>query len=179
MIIMWEIILEVLKYTIPALVVFLSVYFILKQYLASQYELKALELRNKYSKNAIPLKLQAYERLLLFCERISIPNLIMRLKTRNMTAEALQNAMMISVQKEYEHNMAQQLYASQQLWDIISLAKNDILSIINNQSSKVSSQESANVLTDSLFAQLKQMKSSPLDLAIQAIKEETKIILDV
>ena len=110
---------EILKYTIPALIVFATSYFLLKQYLGSEYELKALELKSKYSKDAIPLKLQAYERLLLFCERISIPNLLLRLKTKNMNANDLKNVMVISVQKEFEHNMAQQLYASQKLWDII------------------------------------------------------------
>ena len=61
-----EIFLEILKFTIPGLIVFAATYFILKQYISSQYDLKALELRSKYSKDAIPLKLQAYERLLLF-----------------------------------------------------------------------------------------------------------------
>ena len=174
-----DIFLEILKYTIPALIVFASSYYLLKQYLDTQYNMRSLELRANYSKEAIPLKLQAYERLLLFCERISIPNLILRLKTSNMSSVDLQRAMMISVQKEYEHNMAQQLYASKQLWDIISLAKNDILSIIDSEARTINQDENARVLTDALFNKLNQMKKGPLDVAIQAIKEEAKIILDV
>lgn len=172
-------ILEILKYTIPSVVVFIACYFVLKQYLNSQYQMKALEVRSKYSKDAIPLKLQAYERLLLFCERISIPNLIMRLKTSNMSSGALKNAMMISIQKEYEHNMAQQLYASQKLWQIITLAKNDMLSIVNNKGSEINPQENANLLSDALFSHMNNLQTNPLDVAIKAIKEEAKIILDV
>jgi hypothetical protein len=141
--------------------------------------MRSLELRAAYSKDAIPLKLQAYERLLLFCERISIPNLILRLKTSSMSSEDLQRAMMISVQKEYEHNMAQQLYASKQLWEIITLAKNDILSVISNAANKVSPGDNARQLSDTLMDQISNMKKGPLDVAIQAIKEEAKIILDV
>ena len=98
-------ILEILKYTLPSLVVFATSYYLLKQYISGQYELRALEVKASYSKQAIPLKLQAYERLLLFCDRISLPSLLLRLRDQNMTAGQLKNAMIISVQKEYEHNI--------------------------------------------------------------------------
>lgn len=174
-----EIFLEIVKYTLPAIIVFLSSYLILKKYLDAQLDLKSIELRARYSKDAIPLKLQAYERLLLFCERISIPNLIMRLKTNTMRVEDLQRAMMISIQKEYEHNMAQQLYASPKLWDIISLVKNDMISMVDGAAKSLAPQESAKMLSDALFDQLNKLDRSPVDVAITAIKEEAKIILDV
>ncbi len=174
-----EIFLEILKFTIPGLIVFAATYFILKQYISSQYDLKALELRSKYSKDAIPLKLQAYERLLLFCERISIPNLIFRLKTNAMTSIELRNAMIISVQKEYEHNMAQQLYTSQKLWDILSLAKNDVISMISQEATTIGPQENANQLSSQLLNKLQVGGRSPIDVSINAIKEEAKIILNV
>jgi len=170
---------EILKYTIPALIVFATSYFLLKQYLTNQYDLRALEVKSKYSKDAIPLKLQAYERLLLFCERISIPNLLLRLKTRDMSVTELKNAMVISVQKEFEHNMAQQLYTSQKLWDILSLAKNDIISMVTNEANKHNGNENAEALAKGLMTQLSTMNKSPLNIAIQGIKEEAKIILKV
>lgn len=171
--------LEILKFTLPGLIVFLATYFVLKQYLNSQYELKALELRAKYSKDAIPLKLQANERLLLFCERISIPNLIFRLKSNAMSNVELKNAMIISIQKEYEHNMAQQLYTSQKLWDILTLAKNDIISMITQEANSVSNSDNANQLSSQLLNKLQVTGKSPIDVAINAIKEEAKIILNV
>jgi len=170
---------EILKYTIPALIVFATSYYLLKQYLENQYSLRALELKSKYSKDAIPLKLQAYERLLLFCERISIPNLLLRLRTRDMNVNELKSAMVISVQKEFEHNMAQQLYTSQKLWDILNLAKNDTISMITTQANDLNPQENATQLANKLMNQLSSMKKSPLDIAIQGIKEEAKIILNV
>ena len=96
-----------------------------------------------------------------------------------MSSEVLKNSMIISVQKEYEHNMAQQLYTSQKLWDIITLAKNDIISIISSEGNKVNSNEDATVLSDAFFTYLNKSQRSPLDVAIQAIKEEAKIILNV
>ena len=172
-------ILEIIKYTLPGLIVFAAVYYILRQYLNSQYELKRLEIKSNYSQQAIPLKLQAYERLLLFCDRISIPSLLLRLKNKEMSADQLKTAMIISVQKEYEHNMAQQLYTSHKLWEILTLAKNDIITLISDAGSKVGPQATSQELSNELMNQLKTLKKSPESLGVQAIKEEAKIILNV
>ncbi len=171
--------LEILKYIIPSLVVFATCYFLIKQFFNKEYALKALELKGKYSKDAIPLKLQAYERLLLFCDRISIPNLLLRLKTRNMTVDDLKAAMMISVQKEFEHNMAQQLYVSNKLWEILHLAKNDTISLITSSAEGLSNQENAESLANKLMQKYSSMQKNPIQIATTAIKEEAKIILDV
>jgi len=176
---MWVTFLEILKYTIPSLVVFAACYYILKQYLDKEYNLKALELRSKYSKDAIPLKLQAYERLLLFGDRIELPNLILRLKTRGMNAAELKTSMIISVQKEYEHNLAQQLYVSQNLWKIISLTKNDTISHINNAFKTLDPENSADMLAEALINNYASLQKSPTAIAVKAIKEEAKIILNV
>lgn len=172
-------VLEILKYILPSLIVFGTAYLLIKKFLDGQYQMKALELKANYSKEAIPLKLQAYERLILLCERISIPQLLLRLKDREMTARDLKNAMVISVQKEYEHNMAQQLYCSSQLWDIISLAKNDTIALITNSYDEGQSQDNPADYANNLMHQLRQMPKSPIGLAIQAVKEEAKVILDL
>ena len=169
--------LEILKYILPSLVVFAAVYYIQKQYLEKEYNLKMLELKTKYSKDAIPLKLQAYERLLLFCDRIKLPNLILRLKTPNMSGQELKTAMIIAVQKEFEHNLAQQLYTSQQLWDIIELSKNNIIDQISDPGLSSNGMMSANAYAQSLMRKVKSQDS--IKIATKAIKEEAKIILNV
>jgi len=176
---MLETILELLKFTIPGLIVFATAYYLQKQYHDSLYARQALESRSKYSKDAIPLKLQAYERLLLFCDRINIPNLLLRLKVREMTADQLKTAMVVSVQKEYEHNLAQQLYTSQNLWEIITLAKNDTIAFIFDATNGLGQGAMAEDLSNSLMQKLKSSQNNPLAVANKAIKEEAKIILNV
>lgn len=171
--------LEILKYILPSLVVFAAVYFIQKQYLQKEYNLKMLELKSKYSKDAIPLKLQAYERLLLFCDRIRLYNLILRLKSPNMTAEELKTSMIIAVQKEYEHNMAQQLYTSHKLWDIIELAKNNIIDTISDSSISSDKSTRAESYAQALLQKNNANSTDTIKIAINAIKEEAKIILNV
>lgn len=73
------------------------------------------------------LRLQAYERLTLFCERINVMSLMMRLNNKEMTSDGLKNAMLISVQKEYEHNLTQQIYISNELWEMMNLLKNNVM----------------------------------------------------
>ena len=172
-----ETFLEILKFTIPALIVFATSYFILKQYLNNHYNLRVLELRTNFSKDAIPLKIKAYERLLLFCERISIPNLVMRLNTKAITKENLKNVMMISIQKEFEHNIAQQLYISNNLWQIINVTKNEMINLISVQADALSSSSSGQDLANLLIKSNNELKKAPVDIAIEAIKEEAKVIL--
>lgn len=87
--------------------------------------------------------------------------------------------MVISVQKEFEHNMAQQLYSSSKLWDIIQLAKNDTIALISDTSAELDPDAESKELANKLMGKLSQVKRSPAQVAIQAIKEEAKIILNV
>ena len=75
-----ELLLEILKITAPALVVFFTVYYLMKEYLAKQYSIRLLDLKENQQKSTLPLRLQAYERLSMFCERINLPSLILRLR---------------------------------------------------------------------------------------------------
>jgi len=74
-----SVILEIIKISLPALIVFFTVHTLLKQYLAGQERMKALELQQNRLGSTTPLRFQAYERLSLLCERIALPNLIMRM----------------------------------------------------------------------------------------------------
>lgn len=174
-----EVVFEIIKYILPAILVLVTAYYTLKKLVDSQYHMKALELKAKYTKEAIPLKLQAYERLLLFCDRIDIPNLILRLRTHNMTAIELKNTIIISVQKEFEHNIAQQLYTSHQLWNIIKLAKNEIIAFTEKCALGIENDAPAHILAQKMLKEAESLKKNPIQIAIEAIKEEAKIILNV
>lgn len=171
------VLLEIIKITVPALIVFFTVFYLMKQYLASQYQLKSLEFKQNQQSTTIPLRLQAYERLSLFCERIAIPNLILRLRQEGMTAGDLRMSMMIATQQEFEHNITQQVYISEQLWKIIKIARDDVMNVV----SEVYEQQGADTTLDSyvqgLFTHLQNREFMPLDKALIAIKKEAGILL--
>ncbi len=173
-----EQIFEILKYILPAMIVFATVYYMMKQYLASQYNLQYLQTQQANAASHVPIKLQAYERLILFLERIRLTNLLFRLQTPNMTVKDLTATLLVSVQKEYEHNQAQQLYISNSLWDIITLAKQNTLNHITHISSQYKGEDDAKEFAKALMESEQKENKTGVSVAINAIKEEAKIILN-
>jgi hypothetical protein len=167
--------LEILKTTIPALVVFFTVFYMMKQFVNSQYQLKLLEIKHSEGKTVLPLRLQAYERLSLLCERMTIPSLIMRLRTQESSAPALQYAMMLTVQQEFEHNLTQQVYVSENLWEILKLSKDDTLNTIAVVAASLPKDAGPDVLIDALFEYINTHHSA-LQTALLAIKNEASVL---
>jgi len=122
-----------------------------------------------------PLKLQAYERLALFCERISIPQLIFRLNSPGISAQDLGAAIFISIQKEFEHNMSQQIYVSHKLWQIIRLAKDDIAHLVNQAMQVAGDKGTGDQLIQKLFELDPLPDKNPLYKALEAINQEVQL----
>ncbi len=170
------VILEIIKITVPALIVFFTVQTLLKEYLDKQYKLKQLDYQQKKQDGTLPLRLQAYERLSLFCERISIPNLVLRLRTEEMQVADLKVAMLIAIQQEYEHNISQQIYISDQLWQILQLSRDEIVYMISNTAASLPADANANELAKRLFQLIGESESNILSKAQLAIKKEVSTL---
>lgn len=119
-------ILQILGYIVPALVV----YFLMRQFLNGHLATEQMKIRMTQSGEDKGLRIQAYERLTLLCERLNISSLMMRLNTSEMDNNHLKNAMLISIQKEYEHNLTQQIYVSGQLWEMVGLLKDNVMAAV-------------------------------------------------
>lgn len=172
-----EFILEIIKIAVPALIVFFTVYQLSKQFFEKQYQLKALEYKQKQTSTTVPMKLQAYERLSMFCERIAIPSLLLRLRTENQSAAALRVSMLLAIQQEFEHNITQQLYVSKNLWEIIKFARDETVVTINGIAEKVAPDAEGKELAGTLLNYLSTQEGSVLDKALIAIKKEAGLIL--
>ena len=128
--------------------------------------------RNAQLKTTIPLKLQAYERLSLLCERIAIPNLLLRVRKEGMTATELKLALMIAIQHEYEHNITQQVYVSQQLWEIIKITRDESVELVNLVAKDLDNNADGRELAITLLNLVAQREVSAGDKALIAIKKE-------
>lgn len=122
---------EILKFTIPALLVFGIIYFMLKHFFDREITTRLEEAKAMTRKEYAPKKIQAYERAVLYLERIDPNNLIMRLHNPDMNARMLHAALMNSIRDEYSHNMVQQLYISPVGWKALKQAKEESIKIIN------------------------------------------------
>ena len=170
-------ILDILKYILPSLVVFATAYYLLKQYLNHQTALKSLELKSKDDNTLTAVKLQAYERLTLFLERIMPYNLYLRLNNSDLNAKSLQNAMLIALQQEYEHNLTQQVYISNNLWKIIKLAKDQTVDIISQCGDHVYNTDGPDALMSKINKVMNELKMNPIEQAKAAIKKEMELVI--
>ncbi len=164
--------LDVLKYTIPALIVFATVFYLFRNFLNQQYNVELLKFRQSQHKEILPLRLQAYERLMMFCERINIDNLAYRLNSSEMTVSDLRSAMLIAIQQEYEHNVSQQVYISDKLWEIIQLVKEQMQSVILESEGQTAAELIANVRI-----RIAENKVDPIIYAKSAIRNEAQLLM--
>lgn len=167
-----ENLIEILKYSIPALIVFATVFYLFRNFLNQQYQMEALKLRQTQGKEIIPLKLQAYERLMMLCERISLDNLTYRLVHPDMGVNELRNAMLIAIQQEYEHNITQQVYVSENLWKIIQIAKDQMQTVI----SEANGSSNAEFLSGARQKMI-DAKADPIAYAKSAVKSEAALLM--
>lgn len=103
-------ILEIIKYTLPAAIVFLTAYFLIMALIKNDQDKRKHEIILQNQKTVTPIRLQAYERIILFLERISLESLIMRTNKKGISSKELQASMLNTIRSEFEHNLSQQIY---------------------------------------------------------------------
>lgn len=167
-----DFLLEILKLTLSGFLVVLGSYFLFKNHLDSYYNFKELEYKSAVSKDVLPLRLQAYERMTLFVERINPSNLFVRLHISGMSAKEMQNLILAEIRAEYQHNISQQLYITQDAWNILKRIKDDTISMVNGAVASLPEDASAVDLSKVVFSRLSQVEENPYDLALLVLKKD-------
>lgn len=167
---------DIIKVVVPMGLMILLAYVLLSQYFDGQVRLNAMKLQRERKKDTLELKLNAYERLALYLERISFPDLIMRVNTGRMEANTLYTALLMTIQKEYEHNLSQQVYISENLWNIIRIAKQELSNIVTDAYSE-DQHQSQDELIDRLLKKYGGWESNPIEMAKSAVRQEASLLL--
>lgn len=167
-----EFFLEILKLTLPATIVGATAYLLLKSLLDERQRIDRALLRNDAQKITLPLRLQAYERLMLLCDRADVANTLLRISMPNMKVRELRGALLIAINQEFEHNVSQQLYVSETLWQIIRTAKNNTLALVTTAGSDLDPDADASLLKTALLSALDEHPITPLQTAIMAVRTE-------
>ena len=167
---------EFLQYILPSLVVFAAVYLVLHFHLKQQREKQKIEVLLNNRKSILPIRLQAYERLVLFLERITPEALIMRNQRPNLTVYDLQSKLIKAIRSEFDHNLSQQLYVSNDAWKMVRNSRENVVKLINscaeqNDPKKPAMHLSKTILEESTGA------NDPTQKAIKFLKEEAQVIL--
>jgi len=170
--------LEILKYTIPALIVLAASYMIVKKFLVSQIQRKQLAIFQDSQDITLRLRLQAYERLVLFVERISPAQLIPRIYDPSMTVRDLQQVIIMNIRAEFEHNLAQQIYVSKNVWETVKSVKEQEINMAIQIGKTLNPDAPGKDLhTRILDIVLKADEQLPTDMALQIINEECKRVM--
>lgn len=125
----------------------------------------------------LPLQLQAYERIVLFVERISPQSLISRVNQPGFTVLDMQLSMVSSIKSEYDHNVSQQIYVSQQAWEAVKTVKEQTISIINQLALKLPPDAPSIELNKQILELFMQQRESPVDIAAEIINAEAKKLM--
>lgn len=167
-------IIELLKIMIPAAAVLYGMYLTIQTFLQRQFEQKELDIKVKTIEITIPIRLQAYERMSLFLERITPSNLLIRLGSPNIQAFDYQQILLQEIREEFNHNLAQQVYISHETWEKTRAAMNDVVALINTSASEISPDATSINLSKKIFEKVIGENKQPTYEALKALKEEAQ-----
>ena len=170
--------LEVLKYIIPAVVVFGIVQYMLKNFFDNEYQRRQTELKLETNKLITPLKLQAYERVVILMERMSPNNLIFRVSQPGISATQLKIALIEDINNEFNHNVSQQVYVSPQAWQMVRIAKEEMINIINTAYSSLGPNAVGLDLSKAVFENMMEKESIPTHMALEFLRKEFHLLFD-
>lgn len=165
-------ILDFLYAILPAIIVGLVAFYSFRTYSKNEENRRRFLILRENRKTALPIRLQAYERLALFLERISPGQILFRVKAKAEESELYASLLIANIEQEFEHNLAQQIYVSGECWDYVKTAKNATISLIRKAAAK-ENVENADELREVILKSLID-KQAPTDAALSYIKKEVK-----
>lgn len=161
---------DALLYAIPALITGLIAYYFFKEHTKNEDGRRRFLLQKDMQVNAMPLRLQAYERMALFCERITPSKLLVRVHPTSSDKNSYEDLLIANIEQEFEHNLSQQIYVTDDCWNIICAAKNATIQLIR-KAGLLEKTDTANKLREVVLTEMME-KRPPSDAALSFIKQE-------
>jgi len=160
---------QLFAFLLPAVVTGAVAFYFFRLHTRNEDGRRRFLLQKDAQKDALPVRLQAYERMVLFLERITLNSLVVRVGPKSNDKAAYENLLIKNIENEFEHNLSQQIYMSDECWSIIKTAKNTTIQII--RSAGMSQTDSADKLREDILNQTLD-KQSPSSAALAYIKKE-------
>jgi hypothetical protein len=170
--ILYDLLLDILKYTVAGISIVYIAFYLFKPYLDKSNNLQFLDLKKAINGQTLPLRLQAYERLVLFTDRINPSNLLIRLNGNGYTAAELHSLIVADIRNEYQHNVTQQIYVSDRAWMVTKRVKEDTLSLVNNAVKALPETATGLDLGKFILNHLSRLEENPYDIATNLIRKD-------
>lgn len=165
-----EKIFEVVLYAVPALITGMIAYYFFKEHTKNEDGRRRFLLHKDMQVNSLPIRLQAYERMALFLERITPSKLLIRVRPTSSDESTYESLIVATIEQEFEHNLSQQIYVSDECWNIIVAAKNTTIQLIR-KAGLLEKTGTADKLREVILTEMME-KRAPSDAALAFIKKE-------
>jgi hypothetical protein len=163
-------ILDLFLYSIPALITGIIAFYFFREHTKNEEGRRRYLLHKDIQVNSLPLRLQAYERMTLFLERITPAKLLTRVSPTSSNKNSYEALLIANIEQEYEHNLSQQIYISDECWSVICASKNATIQLIR-KASLLEKTSTAQKLQEIILAEMIE-KHAPSDTALSYIKKE-------
>lgn len=169
-----DVLLEILKYALPSVFLLLLCYMMLSNFMENEEKRRSYFLKKETQKSALPIRLQAYERISLFLERITPDRMLLRISSRNLTVRDYRALLTDNIRQEFEHNLSQQIYISEEAWRLVVTAKSATVGIINNVAEEMDPDAPGIELSKKILNREMEMDVFPTRKALKYLKAEVK-----
>lgn len=173
----WAIMLEILKYCVPALCVLLATWIVMHKFYKSETEKRLWELKKLSQKEISPLRMRAYERLALLLERTTPEHMLFELNLGEMTILQVQQHLMHTIRVEYDHNLSQQVYVSDEVWEAIVASRDQMVAFINTMAQQMPPESSALDYAKVLITAYTSNGETANEKAMQQLRNEARSLL--
>ena len=165
-------VLQLFAYAIPTVITGVIAYYFFNSHTKNEDGRRRYLLQKDAQKDALPIRLQAYERMTLFLERINPSKLLIRVSPVSADKNDYETLLVSTIENEFDHNLSQQIYISEECWNIIKAAKNATIQLIRKSNM---SADSAEKMRENVLNELLE-KQSPSNAALSYIKTEVSTL---
>jgi len=166
--------LEILKYTIPAIVVLLCTWLVTAQMFKNENEKRRWELKKMSQKEVSAIRLRAYERITLVLERTQPEHMLLEMNLGEMSIMQVQTQLLRQIRLEYDHNLSQQVYLSDELWDKVIMARDETAAFVSQMARQLPPNATTMDYAQVLMTAYRNNGTTPNEVAMEALKEEVR-----
>ena len=163
---------DFLQLLVPAALVLYAMYLIVRSFLQKEFDKKLVDLKMSNNATIMPLRLQAYERICLLLERISPNNMLLRLSDPAYNALEFQQLVLKEIREEFNHNLSQQVYMSEEVWEKVRTTVNEVIAIVNQASEGMTAEHNSVDLSQKIFEGMIALNRDPVGEALSQCKKE-------
>ena len=167
---------SILQFTIPSLIMLACVWIVMHRLFTNEQERRLWELKRNTQKEITPIRLRAYERLMLLLERTEPEQLLVSTDFSRMSISQLEQYLLLNIRREWEHNMSQQIYVSNDVWDKVMQARDEMGAFVHTMALQMPPESTVADYARVLMTAYRENGITPHQAAIEALKNEVRTL---